>query len=209
MKQMTWDDYYGGFYNWAPSTQKNYAYRLSDYGPADEVWEVAQELAFQDNALATKFLEKAMAAGVRFSPNQVLERVGTAEEAVLSKLAEQTDVPFDREQLDEIYGMIDDASFQRVSQRAKIDVFDEERAARKEQEQDRPKKKAGLFAVLAAFAAGFSPSSQGGKEHKRHCDGDCANCPPHYGYRYGRWYYGKGHQYGCEFCGNKGDGSSS
>ena len=30
---------------------------------------------------------------------------------VLSKLAEQTDVPFDREQLDEIYGMIDDASF--------------------------------------------------------------------------------------------------
>lgn len=60
MKQMTWDDYYGGFYNWAPSTQKNYAYRLSDYGPADEVWEVAQELAFQDNALATKFLEKAM-----------------------------------------------------------------------------------------------------------------------------------------------------
>ena len=110
MKQMTWDDYYGGFYNWAPSTQKNYAYRLSDYGPADEVWEVAQELAFQDNALATKFLEKAMAAGVRFSPNQVLEMVGTAEEAVLSKLAEQTDVPFDREQLDEIYGMIDDAS---------------------------------------------------------------------------------------------------
>ena len=96
MKQMTWDDYYGGFYNWAPSTQKNYAYRLSDYGPADEVWEVAQELAFQDNALATKFLEKAMAAGVRFSPNQVLEMVGTAEEAVLSKLAEQTDVPFDR-----------------------------------------------------------------------------------------------------------------
>ena len=67
----------------------------------------------------------------------------------------------------------------------------------------------GLFAVLAAFAAGFSPSSQGGKEHKRHCDGNCANCPPHYGYRYGRWYYGKGHQYGCEFCGNKGDGSSS
>ena len=39
------------------------------------------------------------------------------------------------------------------------------------------------------------------------CDGDCANCPPHYGYRYGRWYYGKGHQYGCELSGNKGDGS--
>ena len=56
MKQMTWNDYYGGFYDWSPSTQKNYTYRLSDYGSADEVWEVSQELAFQDEAFATKFL---------------------------------------------------------------------------------------------------------------------------------------------------------
>lgn len=36
---------------------------------------------------------------------------------------------------------------------------------------------------------------------------DCANCPPHYGYRYGRWYYGHDHDHGCEFGGNKGSGS--
>ena len=36
------------------------------------------------------------------------------------------------------------------------------------------------------------------------CDGNCANCPPHYGYRYGRWYYGHHHRHGCEFGGNKG-----
>ena len=62
MKQMTWDDYYGGFYNWAPSTQKNYAYRLSDYGPADEVWEVAQELAYD---LPRSVRERAVAAVLR------------------------------------------------------------------------------------------------------------------------------------------------
>ena len=123
MKQMTWDDYYGGFYDWPPSTRKNYTYRLSDYGPADEVWEVAQELAFQDEAFAAKFLEKVLAAGVRFTPEQVLEMVGTVEESVLSKIAERTDVPFDREQLEEIYMMIDDASFQKISRRAKIDVL--------------------------------------------------------------------------------------
>ena len=103
MKHMTWDNYYGGFYEWLSSTQKNYTYRLSDYGPADEVWEVAQELAFQDAAFVAKFLEKALAAGVRFAPEQVLEMVGTVEESVLSKIAEQTAVPFDREQLEEIY----------------------------------------------------------------------------------------------------------
>ena len=45
------------------------------------------------------------------------------------------------------------------------------------------------------------------KGHGGKCTGDCKNCPPHYGYRYGRWYYGHCHIYGCEFGGNKGDGS--
>ena len=211
MKQMTWEDYYEGFYDWSPSTQKNYTYRLSDYGPADEVWEVAQELAFQDEAFAAKFLEKALAAGVRFTPEQVLEMVGTVEESVLSKIAEWTDVPFDREQLEEIYTMIDDASFQKISRRAKIDVFDDEPTGHEQPEQIQyilpKKKKVGPFTALAAFAAGSALAGRGKKKHGGHCDGDCANCPPHYGYRYGRWYYGKGHQYGCEFGGNKGDRS--
>lgn len=211
MKQMTWDDYYEGFYAWSPSTQKNYTYRLSDYGPADEVWEVAQELAFQDEAFAARFLEKALAAGVRFTPNQVLEMTGTVEGSVLSKIAEQTDVPFDREQLEEIYMMIDDDSFQKISRRAKINVFDDEPSACEQPEQVQyilpKKKKVGLFTALAALATGSALAGRGRKKHGGHCDGDCANCPPHYGYRYGRWYYGKGHQYGCEFGGNKGDGS--
>ena len=210
MKQMTWEEYYDRFYDWSPSTQKSYTYRLTDYGPADEVWEVAQELAFQDEAFAAKFLEKALAAGVRFSPDQVLEMVGTVEESILGKIAEQTDVPFDREQLEEIYMMIGDASFQKISRRAKINVLDDEPAGHEQPEQVQyilpKKKKVGLFTALAAFAAGSALVGKGKKKHDGHCDGDCANCPPHYGYRYGRWYYGKGHQYGCEFGGNKGDG---
>ena len=211
MKQLSWEEYYDGFYDWSPSTQKRYAGCLSEYGPAEEVWEIAQELECEDGAFAAKFVEKAFAGGVRFTPEQVLEMVGTVEESVLSKIAEQTDVPFDREQLEEIYMMIDDASFQRISRRAKIDVFDDEPAAYEKPEQIQyivpKKKKVGLFTALAAFAAGSALAGRGKKKHDGHCDGDCANCPPHYGYRYGRWYYGKGHQYGCEFGGNKGDGS--
>ena len=44
------------------------------------------------------------------------------------------------------------------------------------------------------------------KKHSGKCDGDCANCPPHYGYRYGRWYYGRDHIRGCQFGGNRGGG---
>ena len=35
------------------------------------------------------------------------------------------------------------------------------------------------------------------KKHNGKCDGNCANCPPHYGYRYGRWYYGHDHVEVC------------
>lgn len=68
MKQLTWEEYYDGFYDWVPSTQKSYAYRLSDYGSADEVWEIAEELDFEDSAFAAKFLENGPFLPVSVSP---------------------------------------------------------------------------------------------------------------------------------------------
>lgn len=55
----------------------------------------------------------------------------------------------------------------------------------------------GFFSTLLS-----APKTAANK--RKHCDGDCANCPPHFGYRYGRWYYGRGHQYGCMRGGNGG-----
>lgn len=61
---------------------------------------------------------------------------------------------------------------------------------------------AGLFALFlgATLIAGLASPSN----HSHYCNGDCDNCPPHFGYRYGRWYYGHGHQGGCERGGNGG-----
>ena len=61
---------------------------------------------------------------------------------------------------------------------------------------------AGLFTLLmgAQLLSGLASKNN----HGHYCNGDCANCPPHYGYRYGRWYYGHGHQGGCERGGNGG-----
>ena len=77
--------------------------------------------------------------------------------------------------------------------------------------------------TIGVFAALTDSFSQGGgrasgahrdymkteskpKKHSGRCDGTCTNCPPHYGYRYGRWYYGHNHIEGCQFGGNKGGG---
>ena len=52
----------------------------------------------------------------------------------------------------------------------------------------------------------YSSCTKKARKHSGKCDGNCASCPPHYGYRHGRWYYGHSHVEGCEFGGNKGDG---
>ena len=69
---------------------------------------------------------------------------------------------------------------------------------------DRSMKKG--LGVLAAFVGVMSAlgGQSSGKKKGTHCDRDCDNCPPHYGYRYGRWYYGHGHQHGCQKGGNGG-----
>lgn len=176
MKQLTWEEYYDGFYDWAPSPQKSYAYRLSDYGPVDEVWEIAEELDFVDSAFAAKFLEKAFSAGVWFTPEQVLGMVAMVDQFLLSKMAEQTTVPFNREQLEEIYLMIDDSSFKKISRRSRIDVFDDLKELRRQAAASsaaRPKKKGGLLSAIATFAAGAVVAGHLNKKHSQPAERRC------------------------------------
>ena len=79
------------------------------------------------------------------------------------------------------------------------------------------KHKSGFWSSLASLLSSSPESSSSNdasssfwssskKKDTGRCDGDCANCPPHYGYRYGRWYYGKDHTEGCTRGGNRGGG---
>lgn len=216
MKDMSWDEYYASFYDWSLSTQKSYSYRLADFGDEEEVFEVVNEFAFYDSKFATKFVEKALAAGVRFLPEHILEMAILIDKPVLSKAAESASGTFDRGQLEEIHMLIEDTSFDHIARKAKIDIFADDETDAEEPECNEPeyyesapqKKGLGFWGTLFAFATAIgSVSGSKKKGHNGRCNGDCANCPPHYGYRYGRWYYGHDHVYGCEFGGNKGSGS--
>ena len=213
---LTWNDYYERFYDLSLSTQKSYANKLTGYGDAEEVFEVISEFALEDEKFAARFASKAVDAGVHFSPDQVLEMALYMEKPVLSRLAETAVPDFDEEQLDEIYSLIDDASFARISKKENSGMSAEEEPMEAfslpEQEvhvdaAPPPQKKSGFFSTLLAVAAAIGSEEESkGKRHNGRCNGDCAHCPPHYGYRYGRWYYGHHHVYGCEFGGNRGSG---
>ena len=99
----------------------------------------------------------------------------------------------------------------------KNDDLNEEDLDDEESQSYAPKKaKIGLWGALVALFDSSSASSSSSsnsssfwstsakKKDNGRCDGDCSNCPAHYGYRYGRWYYGHGHQHGCERGGNGG-----
>ncbi len=212
MKQISWDEYYENFSGWSLSTQKSYSYGLTSYGTADEVFEVVSEFVFNDKKFANRFVEKALAAGVQFSPEQVLELTILIEKPTLTKMAVSANPPFNREQLEEIYMLIDDDAFDSISKKQHINIFEDDvepdpTEPEWEAPEIEPTPKLGFFGTLFAVLAGAGAiSNKSQRKHTGRCNGDCANCPPHYGYRYGRWYYGHDHVHGCEFGGNKGSG---
>ena len=175
MKQMSWQNYYDGFFGWSFSTQKSYACRLSGYGPAAEVWELAQELAFYDEGFASGFLEKAFAAGVRFEPAQVLEMTFILPEPLLSKFARETSVPFAREELEEICTLIDEDSFLKISGQAGICLWTGEDSPGQTDKEDVPEPaktpdgRISLCGILGAFLAGILLAGyrRSGKEQDR------------------------------------------
>lgn len=61
-----------------------------------------------------------------------------------------------------------------------------------------------LFILLSDEGSHYTYEEPAQKKARdSRCDGDCENCPPHYGYRYGRYYYGHDHHHGCERGGNR------
>lgn len=213
---MEWDAYYKKFDEWATSTQISRLSALTSYGPSDEVAVVAQGL--MDETAASRLIRRALAAGVQFTAEEICELVDCCNAAVMNALLENSLCTFTREQLEDLWGAVDDAVLEQTACRCRVKLFDddeEEEAEEEEEEEDdepeqaelsppkrRREPKLGFWTLLGAALLGAS----GDDGHGGRCTGDCAHCPPHFGYRYGRWYYGHGHVYGCEFGGNRGDG---
>ena len=126
MKQLSWSEYYDKFFDWSFNTQKNYSYRLADYGSADEVFEVLEEFAGNDEGFASRFAERVLDAGVQFTPDQVIDMILCINQSTLGRMAENASVKFNREQLEELEWSIDDQIFENVVRKSGIDYFEEE-----------------------------------------------------------------------------------
>lgn len=203
---MDWQTFYERFFDWASSTQIQRVRQLTSFGPSDQVTEVAQEL--MDEKSASRFIRKALEAGVSFTAENIADLCCSCDKEAINAMLEKSREHFTQEQLEDLWGMADDYVINRVAKKNHVRLFDELEDEDPEAEdieipqEEYPKKPSFWQSLgIASLLFGGKKRNPSGK-----CSGDCAHCPPHYGYRYGRWYYGHGHTHGCEFGGNHGDG---
>lgn len=182
-----WEDFYAACSDLPEDMLLRCIPRIMKFGKTDDVVDAILSVSYPaDDAL----YERAVACGVRFTKEQK-ELMGR-------------DAPSFVEEFKTFCDLSDD---QMRDIKEQIRVAEEQADACLEQ-MKKPKKRRtsigkaiGLGVVLGLLKGFFGGKK---KKHFGRCNGDCAHCPAHYGYRYGRWYYGHGHHYGCEFGGNRG-----
>lgn len=224
MRTYTWDEYYEKFYDWAESTQVRKLSALTSLGSADEVGEIIIELQVNVPA-ANRLLKKAVEAKLEFSAYDLIEFLCTNDKKLATAAVYNSANRLTAEDMEDLYGEVDDKVIIEICAKCNLTLpqdlrekedesdFDEEEPSEEvntyidDVAYENPKK-LGFFGTLFAVLGVAGLIDNGSQQrHNGRCNDDCTNCPPHYGYRYGRWYYGKGHTHGCEFGGNKGDGN--
>ena len=80
------------FFDWAESTRISRMSGLTDFDSSSEVFEIAQE--FADDKVVVRLINKALAAGVRFAPDEVMALMLQIDKPTLTKLADTVSEPF-------------------------------------------------------------------------------------------------------------------
>ena len=211
--QMDWNTYYEKFYDWATSTQISRMSSLTSFGTSSEVAEVAQE--YMDEKSASRLVKKAVAYGIQFTPEEIYDLSGCCDTSAMNELLKSAECSFTQEQLEDLWGAADDEVLELVAKRNHVTLFEDDAIEDLDAEDDlyleepiQNEPKLGFFSKLGLALGIAGVLNKNSQPHPRHCTGNCANCPSHYGYRYGRWYYGHDHTHGCEFGGNDGSGKS-
>lgn len=179
---------------------------------------------------ANRLLKRANEAKMAFKVDDLVEFLNICDVRIAEEAVRNSIMKLSEADMEELYGYISEEQITDICKQRKFqlpeDMRDEEDEEDFEEEieenepeeyiEEEPieeivppqrKPRGGFLSMLFAGLAGASEGiSEAQNRHNSRCNGDCVHCPPHYGYRYGRWYYGHDHSHGCEFGGNKGSG---
>lgn len=105
---MLWKEYYDNVGIWATSTAVSRMSRLESYGPPEEIIDAIETIGWDDSKGATRLLKKAIAAGVKFTGEQLAGLDLICEEAAVIRAIRSCADGFTSEDMDALFGCYDD-----------------------------------------------------------------------------------------------------
>lgn len=154
---MTWEDFYDKFYEWADSTQVSRISQLTTFGSHEQVAEIVE--AYFDEKAASRLAKKAMAAGVRFTPAEIVEMQGSVTKECMNQLVTTALGDFTEEQVDELAFSMDDDIYADLEKRY-CHYDDDEFIDEPIEAEPRQKKPGMLFSLLALAGMASEHGSQ-------------------------------------------------
>lgn len=121
---MTWDEYYDKCGEWATSTQISRISQISDFGSSYEVWQVAQD--YMDGKAASRLIKKAVAAGVRFTGEEIEEMLYYVDMDCANRALQSAAFPLTEDQIYTFQGIMDDAIVEAAAKSSGVNLNGED-----------------------------------------------------------------------------------
>ena len=100
---MSWKDFYDDYYEWNDDVLARRVNLLTNFGPAKEIIDAFDHIAFDHENLAVQLIEKAIAAGVKFSGEQISDLVLICDDNLLEQAIRVSADTFKTKDLDDLY----------------------------------------------------------------------------------------------------------
>lgn len=117
---ISWNRFYDAFHDWRPVYAKARLQAVTDFGSDDEVLEVAQELFWKDEYEASRFIKRALDAGVRFEDENLVELIGLCDEDTVRQAVYLSKSLLTEESLEQLYGNVSDDMILQVAKEQKL-----------------------------------------------------------------------------------------
>lgn len=132
---ISWSRFYNAFYDWKPEYAKARLQALTDFGSDDEVLEVVQELFWNDEYEASRFVTRALDAGVRFRDENLVELAGICNGDTVKQAVYLSQLLLTEESLEELYGNVSDDIIIQIAEEQNLKLPEDLREAQDEDEE--------------------------------------------------------------------------
>ena len=130
---ISWSRFYDAFYDWKPEYAKARLQAVTDFGSDDEVLEVVQELFWDDEYEASRFVTRTLDAGVRFRDENLVELAGLCDEDAVRQAVFLSKLLLTEESLEELYGNVSDDIIIQIAEEQNLRLPED---LREEQDED-------------------------------------------------------------------------